>query len=327
MNRRGILRALASAATTLALSARAQKSAVQTIGFLGIASAGGFPPFVAAFRQGLEETGYVEGRNLAIEFRWAEGVDKRLPVLAADLVQRNVAVLVATGGPGPALAAKAATSTIPIVFTLGADPVTLGLVANLGRPGGNATGATFITGPLHAKRLELLHELVPKAKAIALLVNPDNRLVESNVKALQDVAPTLGLDLHVLRAHTVQEIDAAFAALAPMRADALFVASDGFFFDRREQFGAQATRHAIPTTFDLREFVTVGGLMSYGASLAEVYRQAGVYAGRILKGAKPGDLPVLQPNKIELVINLRTANSLGLTVPQSLLLRADEVIQ
>jgi putative ABC transport system substrate-binding protein len=327
MNRRGILRALAGAATTLALPVRAQKSIVPTIGFLGIGSPGGFPPFVAAFRQGLEETGYVEGRNLAIEFRWAEGVANRLPVLAADLVRRNVAVLVATGGPGPALAAKAATSTIPIVFTLGADPVTLGLAANLGRPGGNATGVTFITGQLHAKRLELLHELVPKGKSIAVLVNPDNRLAESNAKALQDAAPALGLELHMLRAHTVQEIDAAFAAVASMRADALFVASDGFFFDRREQFGAQATRHAIPTTFDLREFVPVGGLMSYGASLAEVYRQAGVYTGRILNGAKPGDLPILQPNKIELVINLKTAKSLGLTVPQALLLRADEVIQ
>ncbi len=328
MNRREVLRALAGAATTLALPARAQKSTVPTVGFLGIGSPGGFPPFVAAFRQGLEETGYAEGRNLAIEFRWADGIESRLPALAADLVQRNVAVLVATGGPGSATAAKAATSTIPIVFTLGSDPVALGLAANLGRPGGNATGVTFITGQLHPKRLELLHELVPKAKAIALLVNPDNRLlVESNVRALQDAAPALGVELHMLKAHTVQEIDAAFAALAPMRADALFVASDGFFFNRREQFGAQAARHAIPTTFDLREFVTVGGLMSYGASLTEVYRQAGVYTGRILKGAKPGDLPVLQPNKIELVINVRTAKSLGLTVPQALLLRADEVIQ
>ena len=327
MKRRTFVALIGSAAIVRPLDVRAQPKASRVIGFLSLASSEPWAPFVAAFRQGLNETGYVEGKNVEIQFRSADFVDDRLAALATDLVRRNVAVLVVTGGPGPALAAKAATATTPIVFTLGTDPVRLGLVANLGRPGGNATGVTFITTPLHAKRLELLHELVPKASVVALLVNPDNPLVESNVKAVQGAARALGQQVQILKAHAAQEIDAAFAAAAQMHAGAFFVASDAFFFDRREQFAALAARHAIPASFDVREFATAGGLMSYGPSLSEVYRQAGVYVGRILNGAKPADLPVLQPTKVELVINLKTAKALGLTIPQSLLLRADEVIQ
>jgi len=307
--------------------ARAQQSASRVIGFLCIASAGQWAPLVAAFRQGLAETGYVEGKNVGIDFRWAEGHADRLPALAADLVRRRVAVVVATGGPNPALAAKAATSTVPIVFTLGADPVNLGLVANIGRPGGNITGVTFITGPLHAKRLQLLHEVVPKAGVIALLVNPDNPLAGSNARAMQDAARSLGRQTRILKARTVQEIDAAFVTLAQLRAGALLVASDGLFFDQRAQVVALATRHGVPASYELREFVAAGGLMSYGASLSEVYRQTGIYTGKILNGARPADLPVLQPTTLEFVVNLKTANALGLTIPPSVLARVDEVIQ
>jgi putative ABC transport system substrate-binding protein len=309
------------------LAAQAQQSPNPAVGFLSIASAASWAPLVTAFRQGLTETGYVEGTNVGIEFRWAEHRPERLPALAADLARRKVAVLVATGGPNVALAAKAATPTVPIVFTLGGDPVKLGLVASLGRPGGNITGVTFITGPLHAKRLQLLHEVVPRASVVALLVNPDNPLAEVNIGAVQDAARSFGGQTRVLKAHTVPEIDAAFAALTNLRTKALFVASDGLFFDQREQVVALATRHAVPASYDLREFVTAGGLMSYGASLSEVYRQAGVYAGKVLSGVRPADLPVLQPTKLEFVINLKTAKALGLTIPPSVLARADEVIQ
>jgi putative ABC transport system substrate-binding protein len=327
VKRRTFVALIGSAVVVGPLAVRAQPKASLVIGFLSLASSEPWAPFIGAFRQGLKETGYVEGENVGIEFRWAEGIDDRLPALATELVRRNVAVLVATGGPSPALAAKAATAATPIVFTLGADPVKLGLVANLGRPGGNATGVTFITGLLHPKRLELLHELVPKASVIALLINPHNPLAESNVKAVQEAASALGQRIQVLEARTRQELDSAFADSVHLRAGALFVASDAFFFDRREQFAALAARYAIPTTFDAREFVAAGGLMSYGASLSEVYREAGVYTGRSLNGAKPADLPVLQPTKVELVINLKPAKALGLSIPQSLLLRADEVIQ
>ena len=325
MRRREFITLLSGAAIGCPLAARAQKSAVPVIGVM----AAGSPTqsLVPVFGQGLSEAGYIEGKNVAIEFRWAEGHYARLPAIAAELVSRHVAVLVASGGSTAVLAARAATATIPIVFMTGADPVKIGLVASLGRPGGNVTGVSFITAQLDAKRLELVHELVPQASVIALLVNPDNPTAESNGRALQDMARSLGQQAPILKARTVQEIDAAFAALGQLRAGALLVASDSFFFLRREQLVALAVRHAVPASFDVREFVTAGGLLSYGPSLPDVWRQAGIYTGRILNGAKPADLPVLQPTKFELVINLTTAKALGLTIPQSVLVRADEVIQ
>jgi putative tryptophan/tyrosine transport system substrate-binding protein len=307
--------------------ARAQRSAMPVIGFLSSASPAQWTRFVVAFRQGLNESGYAEGKNIGIEFRWAEGHSDRLSALTADLVRRQVAVVVASGGTGPALAAKAATSTIPIVYTGVADPVGMGLVASLGRPGGNVTGVSMFALELDAKRTELLHELVPKATIIALLVNPEVRSTESNVRVVQEAARSLGMQVHVLHARTEQEIDAAFATLVRLRAGALIVGPSALFGNRREQLVGLAARYAVPTVFDLREFVAAGGLISYGPSLFEIYRQAGIYTGKILNGAKPADLPILQPTKVELVINLKTAKALGLTVPQSLLLRADEMIQ
>jgi len=325
VRRRNFIALLGGAAIMGPLPARAQKSAVPVIGVMAAGSPTQWG--VTVFGQGLSETGYIEGKNVAIDFRWAEGHYERLPAIAAELVSRHVAVLVASGGSTAVLAARAATATIPIVFMTGADPVKIGLVASLGRPGGNVTGVSFITAQLDAKRLELVHELVPQASVIALLVNPGNPTAESNGRALQDAARSLGPQAPILKARTVQEIDAAFAALGQLRAGALLVASDSFFFLRREQLVALAVRHAVPASFDVREFVTAGGLLSYGPSLPEVWRQAGIYTGRILNGAKPADLPVLQPTKFELVINLTTAKALGLTIPQSVLLRADEVIQ
>jgi len=327
MDRRTFMGSVAGGLVAAPLAAHAQKSAIPMIGFLGSASPAQSAPFVAAFRKGLNETGYVEGKNVAIEFRWAEGQYDRLPALASELVRRQMAVLVATGGPGAALAAKAATSTIPIVFTTGSDPVQFGLVASLGHPGGNATGVTIFTVDLVAKRMELLRELVPKATVIAFISNPNTPYAESEVGKAQEAARSFGQQLHVVRAGTAQEIDAAFATLVQLRAGALLIGTDPFFSSRREQFVALAARHAVPAIFDLREFATAGGLLSYGASITEAYRQAGIYAGKILSGAKPADLPVLQPTKFELVINMKTAKALGLTIPQSLLLRADEVIQ
>jgi putative tryptophan/tyrosine transport system substrate-binding protein len=327
MDRRTFMGSVAGGLVAAPLAAHAQKSAIPMIGFLGSASPAQSAPFVAAFRKGLNETGYVESKNVAIEFRWAEGQYDRLPALASELVRRQIAVLVATGGPGAALAAKAATSTIPIVFTTGSDPVQFGLVASLGHPGGNATGVTIFTVDLVAKRMELLRELVPKATVIAFISNPNTPYAESEVGKAQEAARSFGQQLHVVRAATAQEIDAAFATLVQLRAGALLIGTDPFFSSRREQFVALAARHAMPAIFDLREFATAGGLLSYGASITEAYRQAGIYTGKILNGAKPADLPVLQPTKLELVINLKTAKTLGLTIPQSLLLRADEVIQ
>jgi putative tryptophan/tyrosine transport system substrate-binding protein len=323
MKRRDLLAMLGGVVIAWPLAARAQKTAIPVIGFMSAVSAAQWAPFVAAFSKGLNETGYVEGQNVAIEFRWAEGHYDRLPALAADLVSRHVAVLVATGGARSALAAKAATSTIPIVFTTGGDPIQLGLVASLGRPGGNATGASILAVQLDAKRLELLHELVPKATVIVLIVNPNNQNAESDVRKAQEQARSFGLQLHVLKAGTEQEIDAAFAILVQLRAGALLIGTDPFFTIRREQFVALEAHYAVPAIHEWREFVMAGGLMSYGPSLSEVYRQAGIYTGKILHGARPADLPVLQPTTFELVINTRTAKALGLTIPQSLRVRAE----
>ena len=323
MDRRTFISRTVGGLLAAPLAARAQKSATPVIGFLSSASPAQWTSFVAAFRQGLNEGGYIESKNVAIEFRWAEGHYDRLPALAADLVRRQVAVVVASGGTGPALAAKAATSTIPIVYTGVADPVGTGLVASLGRPGGNVTGVSMFALELDAKRTELLHELVPKATVIALLVNPEVRSTESNVRAVQEAARSLALPVHVLRARTEQEIDAAFATLVRLRAGALVVAPSPLFGNRREQIVGLAARYAVPTVFDLREFVAAGGLMSYGPSLFEIYREAGIYTSKILNGTKPAELPVLQPTKFELAINTRTAKALGLTIPQSLRVQAE----
>jgi len=307
---------------------RAQQKGMPVVGFLGAGSAPSSPdPFLAAFQQGLSETGYVEGKNLAMEYRSAEGHYDRLPELAADLVRRKVDVIV-TPGTVPAQAAKNATSTIPIVFTGVGDPIAAGLVASLARPGGNLTGFSNSAAELNPKRLELLSELVPQAKVIALLVNPNNqpntgRIVED----VEGAARTKGVQLTVVKASTESEIDAVFPTLVELHAGALFASGDPFFFSRREQLLALASRHAVPTIYIWREFPVAGGLISYGVKVTETFRQAGSYAGRILKGTKPADLPVQQPTTFELVVNLKTANALGLTVPSSILARADEVIE
>jgi putative tryptophan/tyrosine transport system substrate-binding protein len=326
MNRRRLMLLLGGAMTaTRAL--RAQQKAMPVVGYLSSSSPGPYAPFVAAFRQGLSETGYVEGQNVAIEYRWAEGSYDRLPGLAADLVGRKVDLIAAGGGIPSALAAKTATSTIPVVFAVGTDPVGDGLVASLARPGGNLTGISFLLVELMPKRLELLSELVPRTGVIALLVNPNNANAEPIIRDVQEAARTKGVQLQILKAATEGEIDAAFATLVQLKAGALIVGSDPFFNSRREQLVAQAARHTVPAIYEGRQFAAVGDLISYGTSLTAVYRQAGVYAGEILKGAKPADLPVQQPTKFELVVNLNTAKALGLTVPPSILARADEVIE
>ncbi len=328
MTRRDFIAQLGGVAIAWPLAACTPKPAMPVIGFLGSLSPGANNPQVMpGFHAGLAETGYIEGKNVAIEYRWAEGHYDRLPALAADLVSRHVAVLVAGGGTETALVAKAVTSTIPIVFAAQSDPVGSGLVASLGRPGGNATGITTFAVALDAKRLELLHELVPKASLVTLLLNPDRATAEPQAREAEEAARSFGLQLHVLSARTEQEIDAAFANLVQLRAGALLVGSDPFFDSRREQIIALAARHAVPTIFELREFVATGGLMSYGPSLFEAVRQMGIYTGKILHGAKPAELPVLQPTKFDLAINLKTAKALGLDIPQSLLRRADEVIR
>ncbi len=305
----------------------AQQMATPVIGVINVGTPGPSAGVVAAIRQGLSETGYVEGQNLTIEYRWAEGRLDRLPALAADLVSRKVDVIATTSGSPAARAAKNATSTIPIVFESGRDPVEDGLVASLARPGGNLTGVSMLTVELNPKRFELISELVPQAKVIALLVNPNSPSAERVIRALQEAARPKGLQLHILKASTESEIDATFASLAQRQADALVVSSDPFFYSRREQLVALAARHAVPAIYEWREFATAGGLISYGASLRAVYRQVGIYAGRILKGAKPADLPVVQPTTLELVVNLKTAKALGVTFPPSILSRADEVIE
>src|SRR5215472_7336018 len=307
--------------------ARAQQPALPVIGFLNGQSPRTWAARLDAFRKGLNESGYDEGRNVAIEYRWAEGQPDRLPALAIDLVQRQVAVIVATGGSNPAIAAKAATNTIPIVFTSNDDPRKYGLVASFNRPGGNVTGVSWFSAELGPKRLALLHELVPNAKTVALLLNPNNAETARQPAELQEAARTLGLQLVVLNVTTANDIDAAFTTIAQNRIGALVVAGDSFLTNRRDQIIALAARHAVPTIYVNRETAGAGGLMSYGNSLVDAYRRAGIHTGPILKGAKPSDLPVDQATKFELIINLKTAKALGLDVPPTLLARADEVIE
>jgi putative ABC transport system substrate-binding protein len=327
MKRRDFITLLGGAAAW-PLAARAQQPALPVIGFLNAASPDGYASMVAAFHQGLKETNFVEGQNVAIEYRWAEGQYGRLPALAADLVGRRVAVIAATGGSPSALAVKTATATIPIVFTTGDDPVQAGLVASLNRPGGNITGVTTLNMEVGPKRLELLHELVPAATITVLLVNPTSpALAEQSTREAQAAARNLGLQLRVLNASTEGEIDAAFQTLVQLRANGLAIGTDNFFIGRSEQFAALALRHAMPVISSYRDFAAAGGLMSYGGDFTDTYRLAGVYTGRILKGDKAADLPVQQATKVQLVINMKTAKALGLTVPLTLLARADEVIE
>jgi ABC-type uncharacterized transport system substrate-binding protein len=328
MRRREFITLLGGAAVAWPLAARAQQPAMPVVGFLGPGSLETYVLYLAAFRKGLGETGFVEGQNVAIEYRWAEGHYDRMMDLAADLVRRKVSVIAVPGSPPGARAAKAATSTIPIVFSVGEDPVKLGLVASIGRPEGNATGINFFSGEVVAKRLALLQELVPRAIRVGAFINPsDAPRAEVLRTEVQAAASDLGMQLQILSPSTSREIDAAFDALVRERVDALFVGPDAFFNTRRVQLANMAARHAIPTASAVREYVDAGGLMSYGTSLADMYRQVGVYTGRILKGAKPADLPVVQSTKFELVINHQTARMLGVTVPPMLLARADEVIE
>jgi putative ABC transport system substrate-binding protein len=328
MRRREFMTLLGGAAALWPLAARAQKSVLSVIGFLSPEWPDLFADRLMGFQAGLAEVGYVEGQNVRIEYRWAEGRVDRLPALAADLVRSQVNVIVALGSTPAALVAKAATSTIPTVFYVGTDPVKIGLVASLSRPGGNITGVTTLNVQIAAKRLELAHELLPKATVIAALVNPTNPIVaETSERDLVEATRTLGLELHVLRASSEREINDAFSALAGLRANALLIDADALFTGHPKQLAELATRHAIPAIHPARDFVVAGGLMSYGNSPAESYRQAGIYAGRLLKGEKPGDLPVQQATKVNLAINLKTAKALGLSVPNTLIGRADEVIE
>jgi putative tryptophan/tyrosine transport system substrate-binding protein len=310
------------------LAARAQQQAMPVIGFLGSASPDRWAGRMRAFHQGLSETGYAEGRNVAIEYRWAEGQNDRLGPLAAELVGRQVTVIVTPGSTPAALAAKAATTTIPIVFEVASDPVELGLVTSLARPGGNITGVTSLNAEVGPKRLELLHELVPTATVVGLLVNPTNpNLAELTTKNLHAAARSLGLKMHILHASADRDFDTVFATLNQLRAGALVIGTDPFFSSRLEQLATLTARHAVPTVYQFREFTAAGGLMSYGGSLTDTFRAAGVYTGRILKGDKPADLPVQRTTKVELFLNLRTAKVLGLEVPRTLIARADEVIE
>jgi putative ABC transport system substrate-binding protein len=328
MKRREFITLLGGAAVAWPLAARAQQGALPVIGFLNPTAPEVFTDELRAFQRGLKEAGFVEGDNVVTVYRWAEGQVDRLPALAADLVSRKVAVIASTGMAAAAFAAKVATTTIPIVFIVNEDPVRLGLVASLAGPGGNLTGTNLLTGEVLAKRLELLRELVPGMARVAVLVDPANvQATEAAVRDVEPAARAMGLQVQVLNASTSREIDAAFATIARERLDALFVSPAAFFTSRRMQLTHLASRHAVPASYSLRNYVEAGGLMSYGASLRDAYRQIGVYAGRILKGAKPADLPVVQSSRFELVVNAQIARMLGLTIPPTLLATADEVIE
>jgi putative ABC transport system substrate-binding protein len=328
MTRRDLIAFLGSTAAAWPLRARAQQTPMPLIGFLGGTSADTFADRLRAFRQGLTDVGYVEGETVGIEYRWGDNQIDRLPELAAELVRRKVAVIVATGGAPASFAAQAATTTIPIIFGVAENPVRLGLVASVARPGGNLTGVNFISNELAAKRLELLRELVPGAARVAVFVNPANvTTTETTLRDLEPAARAFGLQMHVLNASTSGEIDTAFASFVRERPDAIFVSQDVFFVSRRVQLANLASRHAVPMASGSRDIAEVGGLMSYGANIADAHRQIGIYTGRILKGAKPADLPVVQASKFELVINAQTARMLGVSVPPTLLALADEVIE
>ncbi len=328
IGRRQFISALSGATLAWPLAARAQQPAMPVVGFISPPSADTFVREMTVFRRGLNETGYVEGQNVTVEYHWLEGHYDRLPALTADLVRRQVAVIAVPGNATVALAAKAATATIPIVFGVGEDPVRLGLVASLARPGGNATGINFFFNEVVAKRLRLLHDLVPKAVRVAVLVNPANAsTIKTTLRDVQEVAPTMGLQIQIVNATTIGEIDAAFATLLRERPDALFVAADGFFTSRSVQFATLTARDKIPAAYANRDIVAAGGLMSYGTDLADVFHQVGIYTGSILKGAKPADLPVLQSTKFVFAINLQTARALGIDVPPGVLSIADEVFE
>jgi ABC-type uncharacterized transport system substrate-binding protein len=328
VKRRVFITLLGGAAAAWPLAARAQQAAVPVIGFLSNASPDAYTIRLRAFRQGLKEAGYVEGQNVEIEYRWAEGHNSRLPALAAELVRRQVAVMVAAGGTPAAVVAKAATATIPIVFGVAVDPVETGLVTSLNRPGGNLTGVTNLNVEVGPKRLELVHELLPTATIIAVLVNPTSpNIAELFSRTMQQAARALGLQLHILHASTDRDFDAVFESVLQLRAGALVISPDVFFTARREQLAALSLRHAVPAIYQYRPFAAAGGLMSYGSDETEYYRLVGIYAGRVLKGEKPADLPVVQSTKVELIINLKTAEALGITIPLPLIGRADEVIE
>ena len=327
MRRREFITALGGAAVAWPLAARAQQSTMPVIGVIGIGAPGYGDHYWASFRQGLNETGWVEGKNLVIEYRWARGRNDRLPVLAGELVARQVDAIFASGGTPGALAAKAATKTIPILFAVGGDPVAAGLVTSLNRPGGNLTGMTIIALDVAGKRLELLREMVPNTAVIGLIVNPTNPYTQPETKEVSDAARLLGLQLHIVGASEENEFDSAFATLVHQRAGAVLLSGDPFLLSRADQLVALTDRHRMPAIFGHREYVAAGGLMSYGGSIASMWRQVGIYAGRILSGGKPADLPIMQPTTFQLVINLKTAKALGLEVPPTLLARADEVIE
>jgi putative ABC transport system substrate-binding protein len=327
MRRREFISLIGGAAAAWPLTARGQQPAMPLIGFLNTQSASSFSHLVAGFQQGLRETGFLEGQNIQIEYRWAEGRSEQLPALANDLVRRGIAVLVTTGGEPAALAGKGSTQTIPIVFLIGGDPVKLGLVASMNRPGGNVTGLTLLSTEIERKRLALLQELLPKASLIAVLINPDFPATENRRRDVLEAASRMGLKTIVVSASSESQLEPAFTTAVEQRADALMVFADPFFNSRRDQLAALAARHKIPAIYEVRDYALAGGLMSYGASIVELYREVAHYTGRILRGAKPSDLPIMQPTKFDFVINQKVARGLALEVPDKLLALADEVIE